>query len=152
VDERLSKLREWLDKNRSIVIVVDEFDQLKEKTKAVYDLQLLNQEAENDLAIVMVSNQYPTRLQLDPRTQSRLNCQTLEFTSYNTDQLTEILEQRVEQAFRPSTVADSAIETIADSVAENSGDCRKALESLLQAGRKADQRRESKVNAAMVTE
>jgi cell division control protein 6 len=152
VDERLSKLREWLDKNRSVAIVLDEFDQLTEKTEAVYDLQLLNQEAENDLAIVMMSNQHPTRLRLDPRSQSRLNCQTLGFPSYDTDQLTEILEQRVEQAFRPGTVTDEAIETIAKTVAENSGDCRKALESLLQAGRKADQEGKSEVAAATVAE
>ena len=150
VDERLSKLREWLDKNRSVAVVLDEFDQLKEKTKAIYDLQLLNQEAENDLAIVMVSNQHPSRLRLNPRSQSRLNCQTLEITSYSTDQLTEILDQRVEQAFRPGTVADEAIETIADSVAENSGDCRKALESLLQARRSTDPKGESEVTAATV--
>jgi cell division control protein 6 len=152
VDERLSKLREWLDKNRNIAVVLDEFDQLKEKTKAVYDLQLQNEEAENNLAVVMISNQHPSRLRLDPRSQSRLNCQTLEFTSYNTDQLTEILEQRVEQAFRPGTVTDEAIETIAETVAENSSDCRKALESLLQAGREADQKGKSEITAATVAE
>ena len=152
VDERLSKLSEWLDKNRSVAIVLDEFDQLEEKTKAIYDLQLLNQEAENDLTIVMVSNQHPTRLQLDPRSQSRLNCQTLEFTSYSADQLTEILEQRVEQAFRPGSVADEAIETITKQVAENSGDCRNALESLLRAGRKADRDGKSEITVATVAE
>ena len=150
VDERLSKLREWLDKNRNVAVVLDEFDQLTEKTKAIYDLQLQNEEAENDLAIVMVSNQHLSRPRLDPRTQSRLNCQTLEFTSYNTDQLTEILERRVEQAFRPGTVTDEAIEKIAETVAENSSDCRKALESLLQAGRSTDARGESEVTAATV--
>ena len=152
VDERLSKLREWLDKNRSVAVVLDEFDQLKEKTKAIYDLQLQNEEAENNLAVVMISNHHPSQLRLDPRTQSRLNCQALEFTSYNTDQLTEILKQRVEQAFRPGTVSDGAIQTIADNVAENSGDCRNALGSLLRAGRKADQEGESDVSAATVAE
>ena len=152
VDERLSKLREWLDKNRSVAVVLDEFDKLEERTEAVYDLQMLNQEAENDLGLVMVSNQHPSQLQLDPRSQSRLNCQTFEFTAYNQNQLTEILEQRVEQAFHPGTVADEAIETIAERVAENTGDCRKALESLLQAGRKADREGESEITAATVAE
>jgi cell division control protein 6 len=72
--------------------------------------------------------------------------------SYSESQLTDILDQRVKQAFRPGTVADEAIETIVNKVAEENGDCRQALDSLLQAGRKADQGRESKVNAAMVTE
>ncbi|MFB6192374.1 MAG: hypothetical protein ABEI11_03535 [Haloarculaceae archaeon] len=94
----------------------------------------------------MVSNQPPSRIRLDPRSQSRLNCQTLEFQSYNTQQLINILEKRVEQAFRPGTVPDEVIETIAEHTAENSGDCRQALELLLRTGRKADQENDSAVS------
>lgn len=139
VDELLSKLREWLDKNRGFAIALDEFDQLEEKTEIVYDLQLLNEQSEHNVGVVMVSNQPPTALQLDPRSRSRLNCQTLQFNPYSARQLVDILEQRVEQAFRPGTVPDAVVEEIAERVAESSGDCRKALELLLKAGRKADQ-------------
>jgi len=147
VDELLSKLREWLDKNRGVVVAVDEFDQLEEKTEVIYDLQMLNEESENSLGLVMVSNQPPSRVQLDPRSQSRLNCQTLQFNSYNAPQLQKILEKRVEQAFKPGTVPDEVIEAIAENVAENSGDCRKALERLLRAGREADQENLSEVTS-----
>jgi len=75
-----------------------------------------------------------------------LNCQTLQFNSYNAPQLQEILSKRVEQAFKPGTVPDEALEEIAEQVAENSGDCREALETLLRAGRKADQEGRSKVS------
>jgi cell division control protein 6 len=139
VDELLSKLREWLDKNRGVAVAIDEFDQLEEKTEVIYDLQMLNEEAENSLGLVMVSNQPPSQVQLDPRSQSRLNCQTLQFNSYNAPQLQEILSKRVEQAFKPGTVPKDVLEEIAESVAENSGDCREALEKLLRAGREADQ-------------
>lgn len=139
VDELLSKLREWLDKNRGVALAIDEFDQLEEKTEIIYDLQMLNEEAENPLGIVMVSNQLPSKVQLDPRSQSRLNCQTLQFNSYNAPQLQEILAKRVEQAFKPGTVPEEVIEEIAEQVAANSGDCREALEKLLRAGRRADQ-------------
>jgi cell division control protein 6 len=142
VDELLSKLREWLDKNRGVAVAIDEFDQLEEKTEIIYDLQMLNQEADNSLALVMVSNQPPSKVHLDPRSQSRLNCQTLQFNSYNAPQLEKILKKRVEQAFKPGTVPDEVLEEIAEQVAENSGDCREALEKLLRAGRKADQRDE----------
>ena len=139
MDELLSKLEEWLDKNRGVAVAIDEFDQLQEKTEIIYDLQMLNQEAENSLGLVMVSNKPPSKVQLDPRSQSRLNCQTLQFNSYNAPQLERILKKRVEQAFKPGTVADDVLEEIAEQVAENSGDCREALEKLLRAGRKADQ-------------
>jgi cell division control protein 6 len=69
-----------------------------------------------------------------------LNCQTLRFNSYNAPQLQKILKTRVEQAFKPGTVPDDVIEEIAEQVADNSGDCRKALEILLRAGRKADKK------------
>lgn len=105
----------------------------------IYDLQMLNQEAEDKIGIAMVSNQHPSKLQLDPKSRSRLNCQTLQFQPYSAMQLEQILENRVEQAFRPGTVPDEVVEEIAESVASTSGDCREALEILLRAGRKADQ-------------
>jgi len=148
VDELLSKIREWLDKNRGVVVAIDEFDQLDDKTEIIYDLQMVNEEVDSPLGIIMVSNQPPERVQLDPRSQSRLNCQTLQFNTYNAPQLQEILEERVEQAFKPGTVPDKVIEEIAEQVAENSGDCRKALETLLRAGRKADRNGESEVSVS----
>lgn len=139
VDELLSKIREWLDKNRGIAVALDEFDQLENRTEIIYDLQLVNEQAKNRLGLIMVSNQHPRQIKLDPRSQSRLNCQTLEFHSYNAPQLQKILKKRVEQAFKPGTVPNEVLEEIAETVADNSGDCREALEKLLRAGRKADQ-------------
>lgn len=138
VDELLSKIREWLNKNRGVAVALDEFDQLEDCTEVIYDLQMLNEDSENQLGVVMVSNQHPTTIELDPRSRSRLNCQTLQFNSYNTAQLEQILNKRVEQAFRPGTVPDEVIEAIAKEVATESGDCRQALETLLRVGKKAD--------------
>lgn len=127
VDELLSKLREWLDKNRGVAVALDEVDQLDAKTQVLYDLQLVNEEATNPLGLVLVSNRPPSRIELDPRSRSRLSCHPLQFTSYTKDQLQEILEQRVEQAFRPGAVADGVVEQIAEAVAADNGDCRQAI-------------------------
>ncbi len=145
VDELLSKIREWLDKKRNVAVALDEFDQLEQRTEVIYDLQMLNEEAENRIGIIMVSNHHPSKLRLDPRSRSRLNCQTLQFTPYTAEQLKDILEKRVEQAFRPGTVPSEVIDKVVEQVAENSGDCREALERLLRAGRKADREDASKV-------
>ncbi len=145
----MSKLGEWLDKNRNVAVALDEFDRLEDKTQVVYNLEMLNEESENQIGIVMVSNQHPSRLNLDSRSQSRLNCQTLYFKPYSTPQLIEILEKRVEQAFRPETVPDRVIEEIAEKASENSGDCRQALNLLLRADRKAD--RDGKDNITIET-
>ncbi|WP_436935718.1 Cdc6/Cdc18 family protein [Halovenus marina] len=145
VDELLSKIREWLDKKRNVALALDEFDQLDQRTEIIYDLQTLNEEAENQVGIIMVSNHHPSKLKLDPRSRSRLNCQTLQFQPYNQDQLKNILKKRVEQAFRPGTAPEKVIKEIAETVAENSGDCRQAIETLLRAGRRADQENTGKV-------
>lgn len=142
VDELLSKVREWLDRNRGVVVALDEFDQLDSKGDVVYDLQLVNEEAESPISLLMISNRQPSTLNLDPRSSSRLNCQTLQFKPYNAAELKQILEHRVEQAFRPGTVPDEVLEEISRQAAENNGDCREALKTLLQAGRKADQKGE----------
>lgn len=138
VDELLSKLKEWLDKNHGVAVAIDEFDQLNGKTEVIYDLQMLDTEAENSLGIIMVSNQLPSKIRLDPRSQSRLTCQTLRFDPYSAPQLQKILEKRAEQAFKPGSVPDEVIEEISEKVAENGGDCREALSTLLRAGKKAD--------------
>ena len=152
VDELLSKLREWLDKNRGVAVALDEFDQLEQQTEIVYDLQMLNEEAENKLGIVMISNQEPHRIQLDPRSKSRLNCRVLEFEPYDSVQLVDIMQQRAEQAFRAGAVSDDAIEMTAERTMEENGDCRRALDLLLSIGREADEEGKSEVTAEMVDE
>ena len=143
VDELLSKLREWLDKNRTVVVALDEVDQLDAKTQILYDLQLVNEEAENPIGVILVSNQQPSKIKLDPRSTSRLSCQILRFTQYTESQLREILEKRVEQAFRPGRVADGVVERIAEIVLEESGDCRQAIDLLFRAGRRAEREGET---------
>ena len=137
VDELLSTIKEWLNKNRGIAVALDEFDQLDDQ-EVIYDLQLLNQEADHHVANILISNQHPRNLNLDPRSTSRLTMQTLQFKPYTAPQLKQILEKRVEQAFRPGTVPDKVLEKIAETVSNQDGDCRQALKKLLRAGREAD--------------
>lgn len=138
VDELLSRIREWMDKNRGVAIALDEFDQLEDSTEIIYDLEMLNSDAEGQLGLVLISNQQPETVELDPRSRSRLNCQTLQFKPYTIDKLKQILDDRVEQAFRPGTVPEEVTQRIPEAVASQSGDCREALSLLLRAGRKAD--------------
>lgn len=137
VDERFGKLRKWLDKHRSVAVPLDEFDQLEDKTEIIYDLHMISQQAETNLGLVLISNLSPDEFMLDDRSWSRLNCQTVEFEPYTADELQAILEDRVEQAFLPGSVQSVVIETIAEEVADEGGDCRDALECLRRAGRRA---------------
>lgn len=138
VDELLSRIQEFVDKSRGVAVVLDEFDKLGDQTEVVYDLETLGHESDQHLGMVLVSNMGPERVQLDPRSESRLHCQTLRFEPYSKSELVEILEERVEQAFRPGSVTDDVIEKVAEEAAEKGGDCREALRRLLALGRKAD--------------
>lgn len=138
VDELLSRLREWLDKNVSLVVALEEFDQLRDQTEVVYDLHHISQKSENDIGMVMVSNTHPSDIELDPRSESRLAVQTLEFQPYSARELYRILEDRVEKAFQPNAVTDDVLERVAEIVADSRGDCREAFELLLRAGRLTD--------------
>jgi len=138
VDELLSKLREWMQKNRSIAVSLDEFDQLDHQTQIIYDLQMLNHKVDKSIATVMISNQPPKEIQLDPRSESRLNYQTLHFEPYTKDEIVEILKSRAEKALYPGTVEEDVLEEIAETVADEDGDCREALSKLLRAARKAE--------------
>jgi cell division control protein 6 len=138
IDALLSKVREWLDKNRCIAIALDEFDQLTEKTEVTYDLELLDEKADNQLGVVMISNQSPAKLDLDPRSQSRLTHQTLEFQPYSKDELMTILKERAGKAFYPEKITEDAIKRATVTNSRGDGDCRKAIAHLLQAGQLAE--------------
>lgn len=139
IDELLEKLQEWLNKYRNAAVVLDEFDQLQDRTEVIYDLHLVSNEAENNLGLVMISNKNPSQLEMDPRSYSRMNHHTLEFEPYSIDELIEILNNRIESAFQPGTVSEEIPRTIAEKVADNGSDCRHSFQQLLQAGRRAAQ-------------
>jgi len=77
--------------------------------------------------------------------------QTLQFKPYTENQLREILEKRVQQAFRPGTVPNEVIKEIAETVADQGGDCRQALKIILRTGRRADQEGRSEVATDLLT-
>lgn len=139
VDELLDKLREWLDKHPGALIVLDECDQVEDLTAIVYDLQQASDDADNFLGLILISNQPPTHLQLDPRSHSRLGYQPLEFRPYTEHELVRILQERVDDAFRGGAVPQGVLEEIARIVADQSGDCREAFTLLLRAARQAEE-------------
>ena len=145
VDELLSRIREWVDKNRSVILALDEFDQLDEKGAVVYNLYQLNQRTDNSIGFLLLSNSPPDQLDLDARTRSRLGCTELEFDPYSAQQLEAILRAQSEQAFHPGTVPNEVLSRIAAHIADQDGDCRRALEHLLEAGRLADRRSEREI-------
>lgn len=138
IDELLRQLHEWVAKHWCIAVVLDEFDRHRAQTDIIYDLYHVSADVDNELGAVLISNQSPAEIHLDPRSQSRLNYRPVYFARYDADDLYAILQDRAETAFRPDVVTDDALVRIAAHVAEKSGDCRHAIELLHRAGRIAE--------------
>lgn len=139
VDELLGKLREWLCKHYGVTVVLDEVDQLEDADEVLYDLHQISEVIDQRLGLILISNQPPSEIQLDPRSQSRIAVKPVEFRPYTEQELVAILEERVHEAFQRDTISTEVLDTIAAVVADQSGDCREALNQLLRAGRRAEQ-------------
>lgn len=150
VDEQLRQFQNWLDRHGNVAVALDEFDQLNDAAEIVYNLQYAGANADNELAIVLIAEHLSSHRSLKPRNKSRLNYKPIQFQHYTAEDLAEILEQRVAQAFQQNTVSDHVITLIADIVAEANGDCRHALNMLLDAGRRAEKENSDTVTAKHV--
>lgn len=138
IDELLLQLREWLDKNVCVAVILDEFDQHRDQTEIVYDLQHASEDVDNELGLILISNKPAGEIDLDPRSASRLNYRPIRFQPYDVDALIAILRERADKAFQSGALADGVLPMIADHVAAQSGDCRHAIELLHRAGRIAE--------------
>lgn len=125
-------------KHQCLALVLNEFDRHQAQTDIIYDLHHVSADVDNELGVVLISNQPPTEIQLDPRSQSRLNYRPVHFPRYDADQLYTIRQDRAGTAFHPDSVTDDALNRIVDRVANMNGDCRHAIELLHRAGRIAE--------------
>lgn len=138
VDARLTTFQELLAKSDGLIVALDEFDQFTHQTEIIYDLQDAVAQTDQELGLILVGNQPPASLDLDPRSHSRLDCRIVSFEPYTADELAVILHHRIEAAFRRGVITPAAVDRIANTVADAGGDCRQALSLLLRAGRIAE--------------
>lgn len=132
----------------SIILVLDEIDQLVNKTgdEILYNLTRLNAELKNShISIIGISNDLVFADNLDPRVKSSLSEEEVVFPPYNAIQLQKILKQRADLAFKESIIDDGVVEKCAAYAAREHGDARRALELLRVAGELAERQNEIKI-------
>ena len=141
------KLTEYVKKNSiSLIMVLDEIDLIKDVDDTVYALTRANDElTEGSISIIGISNNIMFKQKLDPRTKSSLCEKELVFPPYNANELTKILQDRVEDGFNSGCVDDSAIALASAYAAQESGDARTAILLLLRAGEIADENNDIKI-------
>jgi cell division control protein 6 len=124
----LTKSLEKIAKQRKTIVCLDEVDRLD-------DFDLLYLLARSSCGIILISTRCHVLANLTARIQSSLALTEIEFPPYKTDELYDIIHDRVEFAFRPGSLKNELMR-IASVAAQ--GDARAGLEIVRKAGRKAE--------------
>lgn len=123
--------------NLSLIIVLDEIDQLK-KDDILYNLsragELKNIPDRRFITIFGISNDLNYVDRIDPRVKSSSSFIDIIFEPYDSLQIKSILDDRVKLAFHPNVVPDELVSICAARSAKSEGDARKAIDLLRTAG------------------
>jgi orc1/cdc6 family replication initiation protein len=126
----LTKALEKIVKKRKVIVCLDEVDRLD-------DFDLLYLLARSGYGLILISTRCHVLAGLTSRIRSSLALTEIEFPLYKTDELYDIIRDRVEFAFRPGSLKNEFIK-IASLAAQ--GDARTGLEIVRKAGKKAEVR------------
>lgn len=149
-EEILNMLTEILNRKKIYLIVtLDEIDFVirKDGPNLLYDLTRLTDDEidmKERVSIITIVRDIAFRTLLDESTLSTLRQNTITLVPYNEEQLRDIIEDRVDEAFYEDSVTEEAIDLIAD-IASKNGDARFAIELLERAGMYADHKQSMKV-------
>ena len=96
----------WIEEDGKILVVVlDEIDSVKDLDDLVYTLTRANSDIKaGGITIVGISNKVSFKGVLDPRSLSTLDENELAFPPYNSNELAQIVKERVAEGFRKGVV------------------------------------------------
>lgn len=121
-------IKKFENLGRKVAVCLDESDHIRDPDV----LYVLTRSACN---VILISNQsFPLSL-IDARIRSSLLLNEIEFRSYSTNEILQILRERVVYGIRPNAVDDSMLSLIARMC---SGDARVALQTLKIAAEEAE--------------
>lgn len=142
--EILQMLIQILDaKNAFVILVLDELDALirNEGSDPLYNLSRIQEgrlNAPQRLSLICILRETEYLDSLDPSTKSTLQRNIIRLEEYSKNQLRDILNDRVEMAFRQNTISSSVLNFVAELASSEGGDARYAIELLWRAGKYAD--------------
>jgi cell division control protein 6 len=130
------KLTNWIEEdNKILVIVLDELDMVKDLDDLIYTLTRINSDIRaGGVAMVGISNKVSFKESLDPRSLSSLYETEIVFSSYDANELFDILKDRVQTGFKKGVVDEEILGFISAATAKEGGDARFALKILSKAG------------------
>ena len=131
-------------KQINTVFVIDEIDHLaklvdKTGKDILYSITRANLKLKNgSLSLVGISNDVRFKEELDPRVISTLSEEEIVFPSYATNEIKEILEDRIPIAFEKNVVSVGALNLCASMACRQHGDARRAIKLLNVAAKTAE--------------
>ena len=134
-----------------VFVVVDEIDEMGEDgDRLLYQLSRArsNDDVQNArIAVIFLANDFKYEEQLSESTIDEVDPKDIFFPSYNADELQDILEERVDLAFRNGNVGGGVVPLAAAMAASDQGNARQGIKLLRKAGHAAQDE-----NADEVTE
>ncbi len=159
ISEVFNRLLKKINNDKlNVIFVIDEIDYLAELVQKtgkdiLYQLTRANERLEQgSLSLVGVSNNLNFKENLDPRVISSLGEEEIIFGPYNAEQIEEILQERIKDAFLENSVETGAIKLCAAKSGGEHGDARRALDLILKAGEIAERQQSEKVTDKHVAE
>jgi len=143
-EELLQALMQVLDeKDAYLILTLDELESLvrSEGSDPIYNLSRIQEDrldAPKRLSLICILRQTEYLDKLDPSTRSTLQRNIIQLEEYSESQLEDILQDRVNLAFRDGTVQTQTLGLIAKLGNSEGGNARYAIELLWRAGKYAD--------------
>lgn len=144
ITEMLQILRKHIQKRKAhLLVILDEADVLLKKSGSdlIYSLSRFDEESvgqKSSISMILISQKNILDLMDVPSLSTFKRTNIIEFRKYTSEELADIVGDRVEIAFHPGTVEDQSVGLIAD-IASEWGDARYAIELLEKAGMLADE-------------
>ena len=145
ISEVFNRILYIIEKNKiNTVFVIDEIDHLaklvdKTGKDILYSITRANLKLKNgSLSLVGISNDVRFKEELDPRVISTLSEEEIVFPAYETNEIKEILEDRVPIAFEENVVSAGALNLCASMACRQHGDARRAIKLLNVAAKTAE--------------
>jgi len=143
------------NEKKTVLIVLDEIDQLIKKTgdNVLYNLTRINEEMSSaQISLLGISNDTTFMENIDPRVKSSLSEEDVFFSPYNALEMQSILKERAALAFKESSLGQGVIEKCAAFAAREHGDARKAIELLRVSGEMAERNKDKTVSLSHIDE
>jgi cell division control protein 6 len=143
-EELLDTLVQSLDvEHAHLILTLDEFEALieREGSEAVYKLTRLQEMRPNKpqrISLICILRDLKATERLDASARSTLQRNVISLEKYSQEQLVDILNARIQMAFKPSVVSEDVVSLVAELAFSESGNARFAIELLWRAGKYAD--------------